>query len=127
MKEPKILVNMISTPDGTTLVSNHRHDYVTYRDKNGLIYMVDGGNDYLRRTVHEDHPYTEMSVYSTDDHLLKRNTFTWGTYGKDGKSPLRRVLLKLLAKDHIEAILETQHHLSPQVREMFEEELREWR
>lgn len=118
---------MISTPDGTTLVSNHRHDYVTYRDKNGLIYMVDGGNDYLRRTVHEDHPYTEMSVYSTDDHLLKRNTFTWGTYGKDGKSPLRRVLLKLLAKDHIEAILETQHHLSPQVREMFEEELREWR
>lgn len=127
MKEPKILVNMISTPDGTVLVSNHRHDYVTYRDKNGLIYMVDGGNNYLRRTVHEDHPYTEMSVYSTDDHLLKRNTFTWGTYGKDGKSPLRRVLLRLLAKDHIEAILETQHHLSPQVREMFEEELREWR
>lgn len=34
-----------------------------------------------------------------------REYLFWGSYGKDGKQPLKRVLIKDLATDHIEAIL----------------------
>lgn len=44
-----ILRNSMLTPDGTHLISRHRHDYVTHEDKNGEHYMADGRNDYLRR------------------------------------------------------------------------------
>jgi hypothetical protein len=83
-----IVSNRIRTPDGTVLHSRHRHDYVTYTDNNGLEYMVDGGLDYLRRTVHEDDPYTEISIFDDDPFDLIRRGFAWGTRGKDGKQPL---------------------------------------
>ena len=35
--EKQIIINQIRTPDGTLLKSMHRHDYVEYTDKNGLI------------------------------------------------------------------------------------------
>ena len=63
--EPRIVCNRIQTPDGTILISQHRHDYQIYTDKNGLEYMVDGGCDYLRRNVHYEAPHTELSVYDT--------------------------------------------------------------
>ena len=45
-----IFRNSIITPDGTELISKDRHDYVVYKDKNGQIFGIDGGNEYLRRT-----------------------------------------------------------------------------
>lgn len=36
---------------------------------------------------------------------------TWGTYGKDGKGPLKIKKLKNLKTDHLQAILRTQHHI----------------
>ena len=59
----KIICNQIRTPDGTILISHTVHDYKEYKDKNGLVYMVDGGNDYLRRTVHKEAPYEELTIY----------------------------------------------------------------
>ena len=47
----QIVLNSIMTPDGTVLISHHRHDYVTHLDKNGELYLVDGGTDYLKRFV----------------------------------------------------------------------------
>ena len=119
----KYLANRIRTPDGTILESMHRHDYVTYIDANGKEYMVDGGLDYLRRNIHDDAPYTELSVLSTDEHSVVRESFKWGTYGIDGKQKLKYVVLKDMSWDHIEAILETQTQLREHVRQVFVDEL----
>ena len=119
----KYLANRIRTPDGTILESMHRHDYVTYIDANGKEYMVDGGLDYLRRNIHDDAPYEELSLVSTDDHSVIREVFKWGTYGIDGKQKLKYVILKDMSWDHIEAILETQTQLRDHVRQVFVNEL----
>ena len=123
LSKEKIIANRIRTPDGTILESMHRHDYVTYEDANGLEYMVDGGLDYLRRNVHDDAPYIELSVYSDDSHDVIRDVFKWGTRGKDGKQPLTYVPLKNLTTEHIEAILETQDHIQEYIRNIFLDEL----
>ena len=121
--EARIVSNRIRTPDGTILESMHRHDYRTYVDANGKEYMVDGGLDYLRRNVHDDAPYEELSVYDDALHVEIRNVFKWGTRGKDGKQPLTYVPLKDLTTEHIEAILDTQSHISDYIRKIFLNEL----
>lgn len=112
MKDPHIVLNQIATPDGTILKSMHRHDYVTYVDKNGLEYMVDGGNEYLRRNIHVSKPklfdkiksffgikwidpvaYTELSVYSNAPFEVIRTVLHRGGRGKDGTEPLTWVPL----------------------------------
>lgn len=124
MKSDQLLLNRIRTPDGTVLTSWHRHDYNTYEDVNGHTYMVDGGTDYLRRTVVAVAPYEELSeYYETGNHEHNREYFCWGSYGKDGKGPSRRILLKDLEDDHIEAILKTQTHIDEWVRKLFEREV----
>ena len=65
-----LVYNAIRTPDGTVLESRHRHDHVEYIDKNGKEYMVDGGLEYIRRNVHEDAPYEELSVYTTVEMVI---------------------------------------------------------
>ncbi len=123
MEKSRIVCNRIRTPDGTILESIHRHDYRTYKDANGLEYMVDGGLDYTRRNVHDEAPYTELSVYSDSPHDVIREVFKWGTRGKDGKQPLKYVPLKDLTTEHIEAILETQDHIQQYIRNIFLDEM----
>ena len=120
----QILHNSIRTPDGTILTSRSVHDYVVYDDANGLQYMVDGGRNYLRRTVHKDHPYEELCIYVGDPHEKIREVFTWGTYGKDGCQPLQFVLLKDLSDNHIQAIIDTQNHMPAYLMDMFINEQR---
>ena len=86
-KHKHIVHNAIQTPDGTIIESRHRHDYVEYTDKNGYVYMVDGGTDYLRRG-YERMDYTEMSLYEDDDFELIRKVVSRGGRGKDGRQPL---------------------------------------
>ena len=123
MMNEKYVANRIRTPDGTILESMNRHDYVTYIDANGKEYMVDGGLDYLRRNIHDDAPYEELSLVSTDEHSVIREVFKWGTYGIDGKQKLKYVILKDMSWDHIEAILETQVHVREHIRQLFVNEL----
>jgi len=123
MSKTRIVSNCIRTPDGTILESMHRHDYVTYVDANGKEYMVDGGLEYLRRNVHDDAPYEELSVYTDAPHTEIREAFRWGTRGKDGKQPLKYVPLKDLTTEHINAILDTQSHIADYVRKIFIDEL----
>jgi len=123
-RNSKILVNKIMTPDGTILISTHVHDYKTYTDVvSGEQYMVDGGNEYLRRNVNTI-PYKELSVYTNDEHILIRNEFMWGTRGKNGDQPLKYVKLKKLTQDHIEAIIETQYQLPEYIIKVFCDELK---
>lgn len=105
-KPKKILVNRIQTPDGTILTSRHVHDYQTHIDKNGLEYMVDGGLEYLRRTVHGNAPYIELSVYDTDPFVIIRQQYERGTRGKDGKEPLHWIALCNMEDDHLKACIQ---------------------
>lgn len=121
----QLLVNSIQTPDGTLLVSYTVHDYKTHEDKNGETYMVDGGRSYLRRNLNKE-PAKELSVFVDSKHYYKRLRFEWGTYGKEGKGPFRRVKLMDMTDNHIEAILTTQDHIPDHIRDMFQDEL-SWR
>jgi hypothetical protein len=119
----RIISNKIKTPDGTILQSFHRHDYKTYIDANGFEYMVDGGTDYLRRTLIEEYPYEELSVYSDAPFETIRQELHWGTRGKDGKQPLTWKPLCELSTKHINAILTTQTHIESWLYRIFEQEL----
>lgn len=121
---PKLLANRIRTPDGTILHSKHRHDYVTHKDKNGETYSTDGGIDYAHRSAGHNQDYEEMDVYSDAPHQEIRAAFHWGTRGKDGKSPLEWKPIETLSTQHIEAIIETQHHIPKHIRKVFEDELK---
>ena len=122
MMEPILLVSAIITPDGTVLESTHRHDYQTYTDANGEEYMIDGGTDYIRRSVNKERA-TDAFVYTNDPHEVIREAFKWGTYGKYGEQPLEMKLLKSLDTEHIEAILRTQTQLKSHITKVFEDEL----
>lgn len=120
--EPILLVSAIITPDGTRLESTYRHDYQTHVDANGEEYMIDGGHDYIKRSINNE-PATDAFVYSDDTHEVIREAFTWGTYGKYGEQPLEMKLLKSLDTEHIEAILLTQKQLKSHITKVFEDEL----
>ncbi len=119
-----IILNAIRTPDGTVLESRTRHDYVTYKDANGKRYMVDGGLDYIRRSNNSDEE--DLTVMLNDGHKTVREALTWGTRGIDGKEELRYVRLCDMTTEHIEACLETQLSMYPQIRTAMENELK-WR
>lgn len=120
--EPILLISAIITPDGTRLESTHRHDYQTHVDANGEEYMIDGGTDYIRRSLNVAHA-TAAFVYTNDKHEVIRESFKWGTYGKNGDQPLEMKLLKSLDTEHIEAILRTQTQLKSHITKVFEDEL----
>lgn len=118
--EPKILANIIRTPDGTILQSFHRHDFKTHEDTvTKQIYGVDGGTAYLKRIggICED-----LSVYSDDPHELIREWFSWGSYGKTGKEELRFIKLKDMEDDHVQAVMDLPYVL-PHIRKVMKDEL----
>lgn len=108
----KLLYNAICTPDGTVLESRHRHDFRQHRDKKtGKLYGIDGGLDYRRRSGPED--YEDISIIWEPNmpHDTLRDYLKWASYGKNGKGPVRYILLKDLDTDHINNILDTQRDL----------------
>jgi hypothetical protein len=125
-KSETIICNAIMTPDGTYLRSYHRHDYKEYTDKfSGETYVVDGGNDYLRRSVNTT-PATAMDVYLSDPFETIREAFVWKSYGKYGELlPYGKyICLCDMEDDHIAAILETQTHIKgTYVEDLMKQEL----
>jgi hypothetical protein len=125
-KSEVIICNAIVTPDGTYLRSYHRHDYKEHLDKlTGEIFMVDGGNDYLRRSVNTT-PAIPMDVYLSDPFETIRRNFVWKSYGKNGEHIPHGIYIYLYAMDtdHIHAILETQTQLKGSyVEKLFKQEL----
>ena len=117
----ELIYNAIRTPDGTVIVSRSRHDYRTHTDANGKEYMVDGGFDYCRSTVHADQEW--LGVYSNNIHEKKRTVMEWGTYGPKGDQPLKYVKLMDMSLDHIQAILDNVPNIRPAFKECFEAEL----
>ena len=103
---PPYVRNAIRTPDGAVIYSRHRHDYQTHVDANGKEYMVDGGLDYLRRSVHPDAPYEELAVASDQPFEIVREALEWGTRGVHGDQPVKYVKMSDLHSDHIYSILD---------------------
>jgi hypothetical protein len=126
MKNDQIIANAIMCPDGTYLRSYHRHDYKEHLDKlTGEVFIVDGGTDYLRRSVNTI-PATSMDVYLSDPFKAIREAFVWKSYGKNGEHIPHGVYIYLckMDTDHIHAILETQHHINgTYVEDLMKQEL----
>jgi len=103
--ERQIVYNGLKTPDGTIINSVHRHDYVTHEDKNGKHYMIDGGLDYVRRSVNGDEE--TITIYADDEFETVRQYFRWGrNYDKD-KNLLPKtewVILKDITDYHLDAL-----------------------
>jgi len=121
LKEPRLLYNCILTPDGTALVSRHRHDYVSYVDDNKETYVNDGGLDYLRRSVNKE-PYIDMSIYDTDDFETIRFYFERCGYGKNGDEPLHYTKLKDMSDDHIQAVIDYETERGGKFIEIYKKE-----
>jgi hypothetical protein len=71
-----IIYSALQTPDGTIIESKYRHDYVTHLDKNGKEYMLDGGRDYLRCTIHGDEKL--ITIYDDSPFEEIRKYVKWG-------------------------------------------------
>lgn len=100
-----LVYNAIKTPDGTILVSRHRHDYVTHQDKvTGETYMLDGGQDYRRMSVNEI-PAEDCSKYLEDGIEAFRDLVTWGSRGLNGDGPIKFLKLSELSDSHLAAII----------------------
>jgi len=107
-----IVRNSIITPDGTELVSRSRHDCISYEDENGETYMIDGGRDYLRRSVNKI-PAECTSVSLFQGHEVVRAAYDWGTYGKEGDEDLHYVLLMDMRDEHIQALIDQNYPNTP--------------
>jgi len=123
-KYQPVLLSRIKTPDGTILTSWHRHDYKSHDDANGEQYMIDGGTAYFRSWVNSVPAENLSQSYKPDDHEHNRQYSYWGTYGKNGDQPLKYVFVKDMETEHIEAVLETQIHITPYTKKIMEEELK---
>ena len=120
MEKRQLVRNGIKTPDGTVLISYHRHDYKTHLDKKtGEVYMVDGGPSYIRRSLNKIAPES-LDVYLDDDYEKVREAFHWGA-ARDGDHEW--ITLSNLETDHIQSIIDTQRHISIWVRELLDKEL----
>lgn len=80
----KIISNKIKTPDGTILESFFLYDYKSYKDRNGEVYSVDGGKQYLKRSNNKE-PYEELSIYEDSPFEVIRENFCRGTVNKHGE------------------------------------------
>lgn len=118
----RLAYNAIRTPDGTLLVSHHRHDMQIYTDNNGETYSVDGGLAYLKRAC-SNNDYEDCSVYMYEGHEIVREYMEWGTFGKEGKDPFRYVKVKDMSHGHLFAVLENVPGIVPQIKETIEKEI----
>lgn len=126
MTQPYILQVQAVTPDGTTLVCKHRHDFQGYTDSlTKEYYAIDGGGYYYRCSQNETP--AEITLITTDSpHEEQRKVQFWKSYGKDGSLYPTGVYLSLeqMETEHIEAVLATQSHIKgTPVRQLFINEL----
>lgn len=64
-----------------------------------------------------------MCIYSDDSFEVVRESFVWGTYGKDREGPFRYVALRDMSNKHIERIVSEGHIFSKGTIDLFSKEL----
>lgn len=111
-KDRILLVNSIQTPDGTVLVSRHRHDFVCHEDSvTGTRYCIDGGSEYIRWSMGGD--YKNLCVYSDDPHEKIRKGVERGGRGINGDEPLTYVTLDKINDGWLAAIIKYEEEHRP--------------
>lgn len=105
--EKKLVANRIQTPDGTILWSRFGHDFIIYKDANGVEYMLDGGNNYQRsydeREYPEEFKSKNISIYDDAPWEVQRDFRLRGTFDKDGNRVW--VPMSKLSDSHLENII----------------------
>ena len=72
-----------------------------------------------------------MWYYMEDDDILIKqghkpeDVCLWGTYGKDGKQPFKRILIRDMSTEHMQACIDTQPNINPAYKELFEKLIKE--
>lgn len=122
-----LLYNAIKCPDGTLLVSRHRHDFKMHVQEDGREYFVDGGLAY-QRIGHSDNGYINLCVYSDDSHEKIREYFEWiRHFDKDmNKLPEPEIIkLKDIQDDHLIKLVEwTKDGYSKEIHKVFVDEVK---
>lgn len=97
-----IIQNALQTPDGTIIISRDVHDYQSYQG-----YFVDGGHEYIRYGYPDGcmYDFIPLFVYEDDSFEKKKNNLIWGTYGKEGKDPLKWLRFIDCNTEHLNNIL----------------------
>ena len=113
--DKQLIYNAIKTPDGTVLVSYHRHDYKTHIDDNKEKYMIDGGLEYIRTSVNKI-PAESLAVYDDEPFTKIREFMHRGGRGTDGKQPLEYVKLSEMNDDWVKAVIKYEEELRPNNR-----------
>jgi hypothetical protein len=113
--EKELIYNAIRTPDGTVLVSYHRHDYKTHLDANGEEYMIDGGTDYIRTNVNKI-PAESLALYDDAPFEQIREVIHRGGRGKNTDEPLKYVKLSEVNDNWLQAIIDYEEELRPNNR-----------
>ena len=123
----QLIYSAIQTPDGTILQSRHRHDYIAHEDANGETYMLDGGVNYIRRSINTV-PAKGLFLYTDDPHEKVREHVERGTRGKNGDEEMRYVKLKDIDDEWLEAIIDYEETYRPNNTfiEIYKNEV-EWR
>ena len=111
--EKRLVYNAIRTPDGTVLVSYHRHDYKEYVDANGETYVIDGGTDYIRTSVNKE-PAESLAIHSDEPYEKIRQFLCRGGRGKNGDEPLKYVPLKDIDDEWLQAIIDYEEKHRPE-------------
>ena len=96
-----------------------------------LGQMVDDCVEWVEQDMRHEPKYTYQMIdgigrphfLSTDIYEEARDNYHWGTYGKDGKQPLRYVRVLDCDTAHLQAILSTQGNLSPLLKKLITDEL----
>jgi hypothetical protein len=104
-------------------ISTHVHDYVSFTSS-GHECFIDGGTYYQRSTLMPS-TVSDWCLYDDSPRELVKERILWGTYGKEGKDPLKHVPLSKCETDHLQAILRTQSHIGPFVRDLICEILKD--
>lgn len=111
--EKQLIHSSIRTPDGTILVSRHRHDYVGHLDKNGETYILDGGLEYIKTSVNIA-PAEDLSLYDDEPHEIIREYLERGGRGKNSDEELKYVKLKDIDNSWLQAIIVYENEYRPQ-------------
>lgn len=94
---------------GEKLQSINRHDYTMCTCDNKT--MLDGGTDYQRYGgVDLDQVDLSGTVFLNDGFEKCRLAPIWGSYGKDGKQPLKYVSVSEMNDGHLEAVIKEYGH-----------------
>lgn len=113
----------LTTPDGTELISRHRHDYVEHTDAtNGKWYMLDGGLDYARTGSQDGVVWT--TITDEDPYELVRQHFARGSRGKNMDQELVWITLDKMTDSHLDAVIDyCVTHRATAYLDIYEEEL----